>query len=282
MAVAQKKDYEAIAKAKIRKPSQVPQSEKYPRLLIYGRNKKGKTTFCASAPNVLVIDPEDGTKHLTKTDPNVWQIDKWEDMDEVEKFLRLGKHDYQWVALDPMTRIHNMALRWVMNQANERSLDSRPVMVDKRYHGQAGEMTKQLLWNFHSLPMGVIYTAQERIEAAIGMDDDEDADDAATSFVPDLPKGARNAVNSIVDVIGRIYVVKTEVKIRNTTTQQVEEREVLQRRLWLEPHPAYDTGYRSEFSLPTFLKNPTVPKLMELISTGKVSTGKVSTSGNQK
>jgi hypothetical protein len=277
MAVAQKKDYEAIARDKIKRPSEIPEKEKFPRLLVYGRNKKGKTTFCSSASNVLIIDPEEGTKYLTKTDPHVWRINKWEEMDEVEKFLRLGKHDYQWVALDPMTRIHNMALRWVMNQANERSLDSRPVMVDKRFHGQAGEMTKQLLWNFHSLPMGVIYTAQERIEAAIGMDDDEDADDAATSFVPDLPKGARNAVNSIVDVIGRIYVVKTDVKFRNPTTKQVEEKTVLQRRLWLEPHPAYDTGYRSEYvNLPQYLKNPTVPKLLELISTGKVST-----SGNQ-
>lgn len=272
MAIAQKKNYEEIAKSKIRKPSDVKESEKYPRFLIYGRNKKGKTTFCSSAPDVLIIDPEDGTKHLTKRDPNVWPISKWEEMDEVEKYLRLGTHNYKWVALDPMTRIHNMALRWVMNQANERSLDNRPVMVDKRFHGMAGEMTKQLLWNFHSLPMGVIYTAQERIEAAIGMDEDDDAEDAATSFVPDLPKGARNAVNSIVDVIGRIYTVKTDVKMRNPTTKEIEEKNVVQRRLWLEPHPAYDTGYRSEYVLPEFLKNPTIPKLVELISTGKVST----------
>jgi hypothetical protein len=250
----------------------VKESEKHPRLLIYARTKKGKTTFCASAPNVLIIDPEDGTKHLTKKDPNVWSISKWEEMDDVEKYLRLGTHNYDWVALDPMTRIHNMALRWVMNQANERSLDNRPVMVDKRFHGMAGEMTKQLLWNFHSLPMGIIYTAQERIEESTNFDDDEDADGASTSYVPDLPKGARNAVNSIVDVIGRIYTVKAEVKVRNPTTQNVEEKTVVQRRLWLEPHPSYDTGYRSDFVLPAYLKNPTVPKLMELISTGKVST----------
>lgn len=272
MAVASKKDYNAIAKAKIRKPSEIPEEEKFPRFLFYGRNKKGKTTLCVSAPDVLIIDPEEGTKHMLKKDPNVWPITKWEELDEVEKYLRLGNHPYKWVALDPMTRIHNMALKFVMNQADERSLDSRPVKVSTPIYGQAGELTKQLLWNFHSLRMGVIYTAQERVITGDSGDEDEDSDDAVASYVPDLPKGARNAVNSIVDVIGRIYTVKTEVKFRNPTTKKVEEKEVVQRRLWLEPHPAYDTGYRSDYVLPAFLRNPTIPKLEQLIATGKVST----------
>jgi hypothetical protein len=203
----------------------------------------------------------------------VWSISEWEEMDEIEKYLRLGNHPYKWVALDPMTRIHNLALRWVMNTANERSLDSRPIMVDKRYHGMAGEMTKQLVWNFQSLPMGVIYTAQERMESSVISDDDDDSEDATSSFIPDLPRGARNSVNSIVDVIGRIYTVKTDIKVRNPKTKEIEEKNVVQRRLWLEPHPAYDTGYRSDYTnIPSYLKNPTVPKLVELLATGKVST----------
>ena len=268
MATAKQKDYGAIASAKIRKPSQA--NAKPPRILIYSRNKKGKTRFCATAPNVLIVDPENGTDRMTKMDPNVWPITEWGEMDEVYNYLRLGRHDYKWVALDPTTRIHAFSLKFVMGMAQERSLDSKPMLVHKQHYGQAGELTKEMLWKFHQLPLGIIYTAQERqIEASTG-DEDEDSEEPAAMFVPDLPKGARAAINSIVDVIGRIYTVKATVKVKRGS--EVVEKDVIQRRLWLEPSAQYDTGYRSDFVLPPYLKNPTVPRLVELMANGKVST----------
>jgi hypothetical protein len=264
---AKQKDYQAIAAARIRKPSEA--KAKPPRILIYSRNKKGKTTFCASAPNVLIVDPEDGTKHQKKRDPNVWPITDWAEMDDIYNYLRLGGHGYEWVALDPTTRIHGFSLKFVMGMAQERSLDTKPVLVQKQHYGQAGELTKELLWKFHQLPMGVIYTAQERqIEGSSG-DEDEDSEEMPAMYVPDLPKGARAAVNSIVDVIGRLYTVKTEVKVK--TSSGIRDKEVIQRRLWLSPSPQYDTGYRSDFVLPDYVKNPTVPRLVELMANGKVS-----------
>jgi hypothetical protein len=56
------------------------------------------------------------------------------------------------------------------------------------------------------------------------------------------------------------------VKVENK-----EGDEVLQRRLWIAPTEAYDTGYRSDHELPNYLKNPTVPKLGTLVKTGKVT-----------
>lgn len=267
MAQAKRKDYAAIAKSKITRPSAI--EERPPRILVYGRNKKGKSHFCATAPDVLIVDPEHGTDRLKKLDPNVWPITEWAEMDEVYKFLKLGKHPYKWVALDPTTRIHNLSLTFVRSLAAERSLDERPKLIEKRHYGQAGELTKDMVWNFHQLPLGIIYTAQERmIESSMG-EEDEDAEEPGALFVPDLPKGARAAINSIVDVIGRIYTVKTEIKVKRGG--EIVEKEVIQRRLWLEPSAQYDTGYRSEFVLPAYLKNPTVPRLVELMTSGKVS-----------
>lgn len=266
MATAKQKNYQEIGESRIRKPSQG--TSKPPRILVYSRNKKGKTRFCATAPNVLIVDPENGTDRMTKLDPNVWQITEWAEMDEVYNYLKLGRHDYKWVALDPTTRIHGFSLKFVMGMAEERSLDRTPKLVQKQHYGQAGELTKEMLWKFHQLPLGVIYTAQERqIEANTG-DEDEDSEEAVTMYVPDLPKGARAAVNSIVDVIGRIYAVKTEIKVRRGG--EIVDKEVIQRRLWLAPSAQYDTGYRSDFVLPDYLKNPTVPRLVELMTNGKV------------
>ena len=269
MAAVKQKDYAAIGAAKITRVTDV--KSKPPRILVYSRNKKGKSRFCATAPKVLMVDPEHGTDRMTRINPSVWHIEEWAEMDEVYKFLKLGNHDFEWVALDPTTRIHGFSLRFVMDMAEERSLDTKPKLVQKQHYGQAGELTKEMLWNFHRLPMGVIYTAQERqVDGASG-DEDEDSEEPAAMYVPDLPKGARASINSIVDVIGRIYTVKTNVKARRAGGD-IYEKEVIQRRLWLEPSAQYDTGYRSDFVLPAYLKNPTVPRLVELMTKGKVST----------
>lgn len=271
MAAGKSKDYAAIAKRNITNP-RAQKDKRLPRILVYGRNKKGKTRFAISAPNVLIIDPEHGTDEMMKLNPDVWHVDTWEELDDVYKFLKLGNHSYDWVCLDGMTKIHNMALRWVMNLMEERDLDRKPGLVQQRDYGRAGEMTKGLLWNFHNLPMGVIFTAQERQEnPQTGEDDDEDVEEVPSAYVPDLPKGARSTLNSIVSVIGRIYTVKVDVPVRNKSTGETEEVRKVQRRLWLEPHPAYDTGYRSDYELPPFIKNPTVPKLVQLMREGKVT-----------
>lgn len=257
---APKKDYKAIAAKKITRPSQ--QSERLPNILVYGRNKKGKTRFCTTAGQgkVLILDPEHGTDRFHRRDPHVWHIDAWEDMDEAYKFLRMTNHDYDWVAIDGLTKISNMALRWVMNKQEEVDLSRKPGMVIQRDYGKAGEVVKGMLYNFHNLNMGVIFTAQERQIDGDFSEDDEDAEDTTIQYVPDLPKGTRSAVNSIVDCIGRIYTVKIEK----------DDKNLIQRRLWIGPNVMYDTGYRSDFTLPDYVKNPSVPKVVQLMTEGKV------------
>jgi hypothetical protein len=253
-------DYAKIAASKI---VNVGDMTDPPRYLFYARNKKGKTRLAQSAPRVLILDPEKGTKELPPDQP-VWPIAQWEDLNDVFKYTKTAdcKKKYDWIAVDGMTRITNMALRYVMKQHEERDLDRIPGMVAQKDYGKAGELIKGMLFNFHNLPQGIIYTAQERVETQGEFDsEDEDLEEAQTRFVPDLPKGVRSSLNAIVDCIGRIYVVKTEVK----------GVDVLQRRLWIAPTEAYDTGYRSDHELPNYLKNPTVNRLGLLIKNGKVT-----------
>jgi hypothetical protein len=271
------KDYAAIARDRIVKPNR----ERAPRILVYGRNKKGKTRFCSSAPNVLIIDPESGTDHETKISPDVWPITGWDDLNDVYQLMRLGpskaispetKQPYEWVAIDGLTRISNMALRWVMNQEEERNLERRPGQVGKQDYGKAGEMVKGMLHNFHGMRhIGMIVTAQERMrEVEISSESDEDAENASYIMVPDLPNGVRSSVNSIVDVIGRIYVVKGDFKkrVRNRDGEISVVEYNQQRRLWIGDHAQYDTGYRSEFVLPDFIREPTAPKLIKVMREG--------------
>lgn len=275
------KDYAAIARSRITQPSK---SNRKPRVLVYGRNKKGKTRFCTTAPNILILDPESGTDHETKANPNVWPITTWDDLADAYQFLRLGPtkavspltgQPYEAVALDGLTKVSNMALRWVMAQEEERNLDRKPGQVGKQDYGRSGEMVKGVLLNLHSLHhLTVIITAQERMrEVEVSGEEDTEADSAGYVFVPDVPNGVRSSANSIVDVIGRIYTVRGEFKkkVRDRESGDIKTIEYnVQRRLWIGTHGSYDTGYRSEFELPDFIKDPTVAKLTKVMKEGKI------------
>lgn len=247
------KDYAAIASQRITRPSE---QKRFPKLLIYSRNKKGKTTFGLSAgvDNTLVLDPENGTAEMTKKNPHVWHIKRWEDLDDAYNYLAYSDHPYQWVNVDGLTKLSNMALKYVMKLQEEKSLDRIPGLVQQRDYGKAGELMKDLLTRFHALPLGVVFTAQERMEDANDSEEDEEVEGATAAFVPDMPKGVRGYANSIVDVIGRLYVVKIDGKT--------------ERRLWIGEALKYDTGYRSDFVLPDYVRNPTIPKVVRLIRTG--------------
>lgn len=265
---AREKDYAKIARSKITFPSEM---QRLPKILVYARNKAGKTTFTTSVgrDNVIIADPEIGTIAMKSKNPHVWPITQWEDLDDFYQFCRLDlpcekcdpHHKFTWASLDGMTRISNMALRFVMKLAEERNLDRTPGIVDRRDYYKSGELVKNLLINFHNLNKGVIYTAQERQVEAVDDDEDEDAENSPSAFVPDVPRGIRGHLNSLVDVIGRLYVVKADVKGEMKA----------QRRLWVGESVRYDTGYRSEYTLPDMIKYPTVPKLIRLMETGSAT-----------
>jgi hypothetical protein len=87
-------------------------------------------------------------------------------------------------------------------------------------------------------------------------------------YIPDLPKGVRSYVNSLVDVIGRLYVAKID-------SPKNPELKIAQRRLWIGESLKYDTGYRSDYTLPDMIKMPSIPKLVALMDTGKAPVRRI-------
>jgi hypothetical protein len=174
----------------------------------------------------------------------------------------------------------SMAIDFVSAQQAERDLTRKPNQVDQRTYGQANRMIESMLHNFHSLRnVGLVFTAQERvveIENMEDMGDDDDATPASFMYVPDLTKGARAPLNQVVDVIGRIYVVRGEFELKRKikrdgkiVTKTVQT--TTQRRLFVGPHEMYDTGVRTGFELPDFIKEPTVASVVRAMREGKVT-----------
>lgn len=274
--MATRKNYAEIAAGAIYRPADEisPATKRKPKILAYSKNKKGKSTLAASAGDrVLFADPEWGASKMKSKNPHIWPISQWADMDDFYKFLRMGGkcprkgcesgegHPFEWAAIDGMTKLSNMALKHVMRVQEERDLDRVVGMVQQRDYGRAGELMKDMMHQFHNMDLGVIYTAQERQDAPFTGDEDEESEVATASYVPDLPKGVRGQLTSVVDVIGRLYVVKVEGRDGVVKPQ---------RRLWIGPSLQYDTGYRSDYQLPDMVKVPTIPKLVKLMAEGTI------------
>jgi hypothetical protein len=259
------KDYAKLYAQKMQRPAEV---KRMPRFLFYSRNKKGKSSLCLSVgvDNILMIDPEKGTDEMKKKNPHVWPVHQWEDVDDAYEFLRHinlctrcpTPHPFRWAGVDGLTKMANMSLKYVMKLEDEKSLTRTPNFVQKNDYGKSGELVKDLLIKFHNLPLGIVFTAQERQVEAFDSEEDEEFEGIPSAYVPDLPKGARSAAGSIVDVVGRLYVVK------NADTGKKE------RRLWVGDSARYETGYRSDFVLPDYIANPTIPKLVTLMRTGTI------------
>lgn len=276
MATKKKKrrDFLAIAQERVIRPADMDENYSF---LFYGRNKRGKSTLSLSGgiDNTLLLDPEGGTATMRKLNPFVWPITCWADLDEVWGALRTRKLSpnhikqgesstpFRIVSADGLTKINNMCLKHVMKVQEDRDLDRQPGFVHQRDYGKSGELMKEFFGKFHNLPMIKVYTCQERMVVGGEQwrdDDDEDLEaEADVTWVPDLPKGVRGDIEALVDVIGRIYTKKVEVKGKTK----------VQRRLQIGINEGLDTGYRSDFDLPDMIKYPKIPKLIKLMSTGK-------------
>lgn len=269
MAKLSEKDYAKIAKERMHRPADIVRK---PKILVYARNKKGKSTLALSAgvDKTLVLDPEHGTDEMKSKNPHVWPIERWEDLDDAINYARFDgicricptPHKFEWLSVDGLTKMSNMSLKYVMKLQEEKSLDRIPGLVQVRDYGKSGELMKDMLTRLHAMPMGVVYTVQERQDGAYDDSDEDDVEDSAVSYVPDLPKGVRGVANSLVDVIGRLYVVRLDGDGGKT---------IAQRRLYIGESVKYDTGYRSDFVLPDVIKSPTIPKLVRLMRTGKAA-----------
>src|SRR3546814_18565673 len=104
-----------------------------------------------------------------------------------------------------------------------------------------------MMCNVQALGVGVIYTAQERMQAVENTaEEDEEAEESDIMFVPDVSKGARSAINAMVPAIGRLYTVRVTkpVKLRTGGTK---DQAVARRRLCRGVHRSYDTGTGSDY-----------------------------------
>lgn len=85
-----------------------------PRLVLMGEPGIGKTTFGASAPNVVFVPTEDGALGVrVKRVPAKGKCATFNDVLRAMKLIRDSNHDYQWVALDTINGAESLCADYV-------------------------------------------------------------------------------------------------------------------------------------------------------------------------
>jgi len=232
-----------------RRIKSVDEANKFVKILVYGKNKKGKTRFAATGPECLIIDiDEEGTRSATGSGADVLEVSQFDDVGHIFWWLKAGNHEYETVVLDTVTALQAAAMRKVLGESEDRDPTREVATPDRRTYGRANQLVKQLLLDFRNLKMHVIFLAQER-----DVKDDED-EESSTFHTVDLPPGTRATALGSVGIIGRIYL--REVKVKG------QKRPEWEARMLVGPHEDYDSGNRVD-GLPIIVRDPTMPKFIK-------------------
>lgn len=244
-------------------------------MLIWGGTKTGKTGFIGSAPKPIIFATEQGTMTVRQIpgisvypvdDEGLYVQPKWKDAIDFIYFIRYGDHDFKTVAVDTMTALARIAMRFINNDEEARDDVRAPGTTDQRTYGRLGRAMEDFMEDLEAAcierGLHLIYTCQERRL------NEEKASEEGTDFVPDLTPAVRSVILEKPSIIARTFKEEEESDDLN------EDR--LRYGMYFR-HPEWPVGERitpvgsDKPWLPTVSYSVTVPKLLRRIEKAKGS-----------
>ena len=247
---------EAKVAKKIKPASKMP---KRFRAVVYGRSGAGKTRLVSSAPNVLVVDVNDqGTDSTRKDlDPDVYPVEFWDELNEVFWFLQAGNHEYESLAIDGVTGMQNLCMKFVLGDEAARDASRDPDMPSRQVWGKVGELMKTQITNFRNLPMNVLFTALQRVKTS--GDDDEEQEEIFYS--PACSPSIAGHLEAAVGMIGWLHTAQ----VLGPKVEGKKKRPRVTRTRWLiGPSDRYLTKDRYGLMVP-HIDAPNISEILESI-----------------
>jgi hypothetical protein len=90
------------------------------RFTIYGDEGIGKTTLASQFPNPLILDTEDGTKHL---DCARSTATSWRDLTLAMKELAVNSQGFKTVVIDSADWAEKLLVEWLLEQSGKKSIE---------------------------------------------------------------------------------------------------------------------------------------------------------------
>jgi AAA domain len=225
------------------------------RILVYGRSGRRKTRTASTAPKVLLIDVnEEGTDSVRNDlDPDVYRVYYWTEMDDVYWFLQSGDHEYESFAIDGLTSMQNLCMKFVLGDEASRDASRDPDMPSRQIYGKVSELMKTQVTNFRNLPMNAVFTALERTKTS-----GEDDLDEQPYTSPALSPAVSGHVEAAVGLIG--YMTYREVVVKKGGRR----RRVKRSRMMLGDSERYLTKDRYGLEV-DYIDAPNIETIIELI-----------------
>lgn len=186
-----------------------------PTFIIYGQEGCGKTTFISYAPNLLLIDTEDGRSSIVKTPnrPKIFKANNGDDLTDIYLWLKANEEKFDSVAIDTFTEVEAMFVEESIKRQCEKDPSKDPDRVTQDDYGRASQRMQKMASKFRSLDMYVFFTCHTR----------EDKDDTGKiQKAPALMPSVMKKVNGFVDFI--FYMGVDNESNRNLLTQPTDKK----------------------------------------------------------
>lgn len=253
------------ATAELRKKLEVSapdQAVQYLNFLVYGDPGAGKTFLAGTAEDdketspVLFLDVEGGVATIrTRKTIDVKPIRSMKELEDVYNTLAHsvnteGSLHYKTIALDSLTELADVDMRFIMKDAHGRNPDKVDVDVpSQREWGKSRAHMRRIVRGFRDLPCNVIFTAQ----AATLQDEGQ-----PTKHFPGFAGKLRTELPGFMDIVGYLYpeseggVITRKLQVQGTRRVVAKDR---------------------TSSLGDVLEDTTIPQMWELIhsSAGNVN-----------
>lgn len=152
---------EAVPRMGLASISRGPVARPY-RIVLYGLDGVGKSTFAAGAPNPVFLGAEDGTATLDVA--RFPRPENFQDILDAIRTLATESHDFQTLTIDTLDWVEPLIYKAVCEKANESSIEDIPYGAGYK---QAAELWHKLLAHLERLQdrtsMHVIMLAHSHI-----------------------------------------------------------------------------------------------------------------------
>jgi len=223
----------------------------YPKILIFGEQGTGKTTFLGTLPRpLLVLDcNERGTMSIRGKGHKRIKVRNHQDLENIYWYLATQKHPFKSLAIDTTTQMADIVMAHVLRE------DGHEGIPHKGHWGGSTQLQKTLLIRFRNLPMPVAFAAQlKRLN-------EDDLEDDEKNKVPMMSPAVRAILGAAVDVIGYTYIKEVDSTVKGKLVTKYSYR------MRIGPSSEILTKVRTikEVKYPAVLEDPTFDRVFKIL-----------------
>lgn len=168
-------------------------------MMVYGNGGVGKTTFAATAPKVLLVDCENGSKYfgLRGIKVDVAKVAVWKDLEGIFDIAKSG--EYETIVIDPIGELMEKLKRSMIERGDKKlvMLDGSPTMAGWGWLKDTMRSTIKILRDSGVNLLLVAHVA-------------EDKDGEQVMKRPMIMTKLSEELVNMVDIVGYMTVIQSE------------------------------------------------------------------------